>query len=128
MKDLPWYAVLGDITSRVMDGVTIEKVSPSSITYKRKGARSRTIELPPDSDVHIAAYGTLIAMGYVIVPSPDNSVYLCSGGAAVYSVTPNSCTCPAHTYDSAPCKHIYMLLGYLAYSNKAITLRKGAME
>ncbi len=134
MKDLTWYAVLGDITSRVMDSVEIEKTTPSSISYKKRGAKLRTIGVAPEEELHLIAYGSLIMQGYTLTLAPDNTGYLCAGGDAIYNVTPTtnptSCTCPAQMYagEGMPCKHIYMVRGYLAYSRKAMTLRRNAIN
>jgi hypothetical protein len=128
MRDMNKYAVQRDAMPRLMRGITILEVTPYTIRYTQ-GGKVYTIDTPPSEDVLISIYGGMIMEGYTLTLSPDSNVYLCRGGEAVYSVTFNSCTCPAYLYggEGTVCKHIHMLQGHAAYSNRAMSLRKSAI-
>jgi hypothetical protein len=129
MKDMIRYSIQRDVTHRTLQGITILEETPYTIKYMQRGGRVHTLNVPPNDDVLISIYGGMIMDGYTLTLSPDSNVYLCSGGKAVYSVTFNSCTCPAYMYggESTVCKHMHMLQGHAAYSNKAMGLRKSAV-
>lgn len=129
MKDLTWYAVQRDALDKVMKKVVIEDEG-NSVTYYRPRTKGLVIPRPPEDELYLYVYGSMIMEGYTIVPSPDGAVHLCSGGDAVYSVTPNGCTCAGYTYSqgAAPCKHMLMLSGYEIHRLRAMQLRKSALS
>lgn len=132
MKDLTWYAVQKDILDKAMKKVLIEDEG-NTVTYYRPRTKGFVIPKPPEDELYLCAYGSMIMEGYTIVPSPDGTVYLCSsrcGRSAPYSVTLNTCTCAGYTYSKggAPCKHMLMLQGYEVYRLRAMALRKTALS
>jgi hypothetical protein len=130
MRDLIWYAVQQDALAKTMKGVVEYSATDTSITYRKARSKPVSIDMPPDEELHLYAYGSMIMEGYTIVPSPDGAVHLCGGGDAVYSVTPTSCTCAGYTYSKggAPCKHMLMLRGYEVHRLRAMGLRKSALS
>ena len=128
MRQLHWYAVQYHILQKAMAGVVIDTlVEGHTITYRKAKGKQQTIPLPTDDDIYLYVYGSMIMEGYTLVPSPDNTVHLCSGGSAIYNVTDTTCTCPAYTYKGLACKHIQMLKGSSIYRLKAMALRSKAM-
>lgn len=129
MKDLTWYAVQKDILDKAMKKVVIEDEG-NTVTYYRPRTKGLVIPRPPEDELYLCAYGSMIMEGYTIVPSPDGAVHLCGGGNAVYSVTHDGCTCAGYTYSKggAPCKHMLMLQGYEVHRLRAMVLRKSALS
>lgn len=128
MKDITWYVVEKDLLSKVMRGVVVERVASDSVRYHRPKCKPVTVDVPNEDELYLAAYGSMVMAGYVLVPSPDGKVHLCSGGDATYSVTHNSCTCPSSTYSKeGPCKHMHMLWGSEVYRLRAMALRRSAL-
>lgn len=130
MRYLTWYAVQKDALTKTMKAVVEWSATDTTITYRKARSKPITIDMPSDEELHLYAYGSMVMEGYTIVPSPDAAVHLCSGGDAVYSVTPNGCTCAGYTYSKggAPCKHMLMLQGYEVHRLRAMALRKSALS
>jgi len=112
-----------------MAGVVIDVLveHAPTIAYRKAKGKQQIISLPPDDDIYLYVYSSMIMEGYILVPSPDNTVHLCSGGSAIYNVTDSTCTCPAYTYKGMACKHMQMLKGYSVYRLRAMALRSKAM-
>lgn len=128
MKDITWYAVERDLLPKVMKGVVVERVTSDSVRYHRPKCKPTTINTPDEDELYLTAYGSMVMTGYVMVPSPDGKVHLCSGGDATYSVTTDTCTCPSSTYSKeGSCKHMHMLRGLEVYRYRAIALRYTAL-